>query len=333
LRTFHQWYNKNADRIDKSDENDEAARRMFDEDLDTLHAYSLIKESNRSPSVDDEALEMHALVQLCTRVWLKSSDEANKWEGAFIGVLAQELPIGEYENWKQCEKLLPHANLVCSTEVPRDERLIRPWAIVLTRSAWYVCLRGNYHTAHALVSTAVAAQGNVLSLDDWHVRESISVLVMTLHYQQKFEEAAALTQQVLEWQEKKVVSDCDLSYLTNMADTLGFLGKCEDSEDLYRRAPEQSEKELGPIHPSTLATVTQLANITLAQSKLEEADHLSWRALRAKEKELGSHHPHTLLSMSNLAWLLCRRGKYEESTKMARRAWQGREKELRGTAP
>ena len=53
-------------------EDREEADSAFDEDLDTLQAYSLV-----STTADKDACEMHALVQFCTQVWLSSfSDTA-----------------------------------------------------------------------------------------------------------------------------------------------------------------------------------------------------------------------------------------------------------------
>ena len=68
----------------------------FDEDLDTLQAYSLVSVMN-----DADTCEMHASVQFCTRVWLASLGDAEQWEQTFM-LIAKENPSGEYENSAKC---------------------------------------------------------------------------------------------------------------------------------------------------------------------------------------------------------------------------------------
>lgn len=69
----------------------------FDEDLDILQAYSLV-----SVTADADTCEMHALVQFCTRVWLASLGDAERWKKTFLVLMATTLPIGEYESSAKC---------------------------------------------------------------------------------------------------------------------------------------------------------------------------------------------------------------------------------------
>jgi hypothetical protein len=81
-------------RDEKEQEETESA---FDEDLDTLQAYSLV-----SMTADTDTCEMHASVQFCTRVWLASLGNAEQWEKTFLMLVAKELPSEEYENSAKC---------------------------------------------------------------------------------------------------------------------------------------------------------------------------------------------------------------------------------------
>ncbi|KAF2844063.1 hypothetical protein T440DRAFT_60135 [Plenodomus tracheiphilus IPT5] len=55
-------------------EDEEDAGERFNEDLDTLQAYSLV-----SITVDGDTCEMHALVQFCTQVWLQFGLPPTLW--------------------------------------------------------------------------------------------------------------------------------------------------------------------------------------------------------------------------------------------------------------
>jgi hypothetical protein len=61
---------------------------------------------------------------------------------------------------------------------------------------------------------------------------------------------------------------------------------------------------LGPKHPDTLTSISNLAAVLKSQGKYEEAEAMNRQTLALKETVLGPKHPDTLTSMSNLAWVL-----------------------------
>jgi hypothetical protein len=106
------------------------ADSAFDEDLDTLLAYSLV-----AVTANSNECEMHALVQFCVQAWLSSYNDAEQWEQRFITLMAQELPTGNYENWETCQQLLPHIEKLYNTQPAADDAL-KAWTQVLTNAAW-----------------------------------------------------------------------------------------------------------------------------------------------------------------------------------------------------
>lgn len=77
---------------------------------------------------------------------------------------------------------------------------------------------------------------------------------------------------------------------------------------LLRRALELRQKQLGPAHPETAATLNNLANVLLALGNLAQAEPLQRRALRALEDALGSGHSRVATASSNLADILRAKG-------------------------
>jgi hypothetical protein len=63
----------------------------FEDDLLALRNYSFI-----SANMDGTTFEMHGLVQLAIREWLKASKQQERWKQQFIKNLNAELPTGEY---------------------------------------------------------------------------------------------------------------------------------------------------------------------------------------------------------------------------------------------
>lgn len=229
--------------------------RTFDEDLNTLYAYSLITTTTTTTTApaDTKMWEMHALVQFCTRVWLSSFSEPERWKGEFVELLAQDFPSGHYENWKQCEQLLPHVELLYEAE-PASEQLLTAWAQVLTNAASYLWMKGNYQTAQAVVTEAVTARERVLGLDNDQTLTSVTMLALVLQDQGKYDEA----------------------------------------EKLNRRALEGREKELGEHHPDTLASVYCLAYLLHPLERYAEAIELYERAYNGYVQKLGPQHANTI---------------------------------------
>jgi len=72
---------------------------------------------------------------------------------------------------------------------------------------------------------------------------------------------------------------------------------------MHRQALRLSKTVLGKEHPSTLASMNNLAGVLSCQGKSEQAEEMHRQTLRLMEKVLGKEHPSTLTSMK--AWQEC----------------------------
>ncbi|KAK3613079.1 hypothetical protein LTR22_028314, partial [Elasticomyces elasticus] len=91
------------------------------------------------------------------------------------------------------------------------------------------------------------------------------------------------------------------SVLYKAAWFIGEQGQYKAAEEMNRRALKGYEKALGPEHPSTLTSVSNLALVLKSQGKYEAAEEMNRRAFKGYEKALGPEHPATLTSVGNLA--------------------------------
>ncbi|RYP63778.1 hypothetical protein DL771_009111 [Monosporascus sp. 5C6A] len=313
-------YSRSVTETGDKDEADNA----FDEDFDTLQAYSLI-----AATAEIDMYEMHALVQFCTQVWLSSLSDAERWKQKFVGLMAREFPTGMFESWAKCQQLLPHIESLYDTEPATDE-LLKEWAQILTNAAWYMRMKGSYMIAQEIATKALTTTERVLGQDDKWTLKSVTALAAVLQCQGKYGEAEKLNRRALQVREKELgVEHPDtLASMSNLAGALQCQGKYDEAEKLNRRALEGREKELGVRHPDTLTNVNNLALVLRYQGKYDKAEKLNRRALEGWEKELGVEHPDTLTSVSNLAAPLQFQGKYDEAEKLNRRALEGMERVL-----
>jgi tetratricopeptide (TPR) repeat protein len=321
-------YNRRSLIIADLDDED-AVDSAFNEDLDTLHAYSLV-----SVATEADLYEMHALVQFCTKVWLSSFGEAEQWVQCYMELMAAELPAGEHKDWAKCQQLLPHVEPLFDSQPTTDEAS-KAWTQVLDNAAWYLQGRGNYYMAQQVATKALVAREILFGIEDVRTLHSAGVLAVVLREQGEYQEAEALLQRALEGLKKKQGAhhpDTLASAIT-LAVVLTAQGKYNEAETLYRQVLEEQEREPSARHFDKLVTLGNLATVLRDQAKYEEAETLQRRALNDKEMMLGACHPSTLTSVDNLAWVLQDQGKYEEAETLCQRVLQGREKELGACHP
>jgi hypothetical protein len=123
---------KNERDNDEEDSTSEASvDDRFEDDVLTLRDYSFV-----SVTTDMDTLEMHSLVQLAMRKWLKGKKQAERWKQQFITNLCAAFPTGEYGNWEKCKELFPHTKAAL-TQPPESEAACNKWALLLYNAAWY----------------------------------------------------------------------------------------------------------------------------------------------------------------------------------------------------
>jgi serine/threonine protein kinase len=89
--------------------------------------------------------------------------------------------------------------------------------------------------------------------------------------------------------------------LNALGETYRGLGLYDRAVSLHERARGMREAALGPDHPDTLSSRTNLANAYRAAGRLPEAIALHEGTLKLREARLGPDHPDTLGTRNNLA--------------------------------
>jgi tetratricopeptide (TPR) repeat protein len=119
------------------------------------------------------------------------------------------------------------------------------------------------------------------------------------------------------------------------ASLLDQVGKCQTSlgqyaaaEVSHRQASLITNELLGPEHPYTLTSMSNLALVLDDQGRYEEAEAINRQTLAQSTRVLGPEHLDTLMSMNNLAQVLDSQGRYEEAEAISRQTLTGYEKVL-----
>ncbi|KAH8721545.1 Tetratricopeptide repeat-domain-containing protein [Phaeosphaeriaceae sp. PMI808] len=268
---------------DEDDDWQSSARVEFEFDVLMLFNYSFISFSRDG----DTVFEMYRLVQLATRNWLEINGQYEQWQQLFLKNLCAAFPMGEYENWPACQILFPHAKSAAAQRPERHD-LLRDWASILYKAAWYAWQVGNASEAETMSFQAMRARESTLGEDDEDTLNSMELVALVLQDQGKYEEAETMS-----W-----------------------------------RALEGRGMVLGKDHPDTLSSVSTLASVLQDQGKYEEAETMSWRALEGREEVLGEDHPDTLTSVHSLASLFDQQRRYDTALPLYERASSGFRRQL-----
>ncbi|KUM60368.1 hypothetical protein ACN42_g6761 [Penicillium freii] len=287
-----------------------------------LNAFSFITRHD-----DGSAFDLHRLVHLVTRGWLKKTGELPACHEQAVLRLSELLSDISQTNRAHWRLYISHAQYA----VGGDEKKCSKEELNLAQKCGD-CLYydGRYREAETVSQMVLASREKVLGLEHPDTLTSVSNLGLVLDSQGKYEDAEAMHWRVLQAREKVLGPEHPdtLTSVSNLGLVLDSQGKYEDAEAIHRRALQAREKVLGPEHPDTLTSVNNLGPVLSHQGKYEEAEAMHRRALQAREKVLGPEHPDTLISVNNLGLVLNGQGKYEEAEAMHRRDLEGSEKVL-----
>ncbi|KAF1934525.1 hypothetical protein EJ02DRAFT_390527, partial [Clathrospora elynae] len=147
-----------------------AGDNEFEDDIVALRNFCFI-----SVDTSGTSFEMHALVQLATRMWLEANSKLEQWKEQFVSNLCAAFPNGEYENWVTCRALFAHARSAIG-QPPEHESSLAEWATLLYRAAWYAEGMGNSTDAATLATKSMRARKKVLGQEHQDTLSSMAMV-------------------------------------------------------------------------------------------------------------------------------------------------------------
>jgi tetratricopeptide (TPR) repeat protein len=286
-----------------------------------LHA---IEEAGRFALIhrdpDSKSLHVHRLVQDVVKDEM-DSETRRCWAERVVLALSEAFPKAEFQNWPQCELLLPHARIAA--------RLVDEFGLysaaatrLLDGSGDYLDDRGRYTEAEPLYRRALTIREKLLGPDHPDSAASLNRLAALCRHQGRYTEAELLYRRALAIREKSFgpVHLDTAATLNNLALLYDNQGRYAEAERLYQRVLAIHEKALGSEHPSAATGLNNLASLYHNQGRFADAEPLYRRAVAIKEKAFGSEHPDTATSLNNLALLYGDQSRYDEALTLHWRA-------------
>jgi tetratricopeptide (TPR) repeat protein len=298
------------------------SRRKEIDALGTLTAYSF---ASRRPA--DVTLDLHRLVHLATRNWLRKEGLLVHWTERAIMRLEEVFPDNNHMKRSIWRTYLPHVRYVLESDVNKDGE--RKMAL-LWRYGTCLYSDGRWSDAELSFSRIQAIEMRRLGVDNPNTLTSIAWLASTYRNQGRWEEAEKLEVQVMETRKTKLGDDHPdtLTSIANLASTFWNQGRWEEAEKLFVQVMETRKTKLGDDHPDTLSSIANLASTYRNQGRWEEAEKLFVQVMETRKTKLGDDHPDTLTSIANLASTFWNQGRWEEAEKLEVQVMETRKTKL-----
>ena len=287
------------------------SRKKELEALGTLTAYSFVQ---RRP---DDTLDLHRLVHLATRNWLRKEKLLAKSIDRAISRLVEVFPPAEHEFRAVWRKYIPHATYALENDViDPDDNNIR------TDLLWKLasCLEeeGQYDKAEEGFLKVSQIRQAVLGPEHPETLTSVNSLASVYREKGHWDQAEELELQVMETRTRLLgPEDPDtLTSVNNLASTYREKGKYSEAERLGLQVIEARKRVLGPEHPDTLSSISNLASTYWNLRNFDKAEALELQVLAVRKRVLGPDHPDTLCSICNLASTYWDQGRWSEAEEL-----------------
>ncbi|KAL3447829.1 hypothetical protein BJX65DRAFT_86153 [Aspergillus insuetus] len=287
-----------------------ATRKQQLEALGLLNAYSFTAGQHTG-------INIHRLVHLATRNWLRQSDLFDHWVGEVANRIEDVFANGDSSNRRLWREYRPHAlSLVqdaafaCHEDSHPD--LIEYIANCLKRD-------GRYFGAEALYARLVTIHGRGAGQDHHLTLDSMAQLALMYFFQGRWKECDELYLQVFERKTRLLgASHPDTSETLRMhIVSCAFQLRGDEAEKLALQAMELSERGLGPEAQTTLVCRTDLARIYLIRGRREHSLETYRSTIERMKTAVGQEQDRTFFAMSNLAIAFLEMGHYLEAEKIS----------------
>lgn len=272
------------------------------ESLGTIQAYSFATSST------GETLDMHPLVQIVGRDWLRENEVASEYVGRALSIIEDAFPDASHENRTVCLSFLPQAlaTLEFSEEFPKlsEEHKLKK-ASLLHLAAGFFLNEGIPDQAQSFLRKALKIREEFLSLTHTDTLRSKANLALSIHYLGTSEEAERALQEVLNVKESLGASNDDdtLKWKFYLAEFYKAREKFAEAETLLKEVIEAHQNVKGPDHQETVRGKIELVALYIYQDRLSDAEELAKEMVIKSRDCFGENHSETISCELYLAYV------------------------------
>ncbi|KAF2183895.1 kinesin light chain, partial [Zopfia rhizophila CBS 207.26] len=299
----------------------ESAKKAVDA-IGTLTAYSFVTKQKAG-----QLLDLHRLVHLATRNWLRVDGTLGVWAATALARLEEVFPDDDHTNRSAWRMYLPHARYALEMEENGSEG---EKSGLLWKFAMCTYSDGRYNESEQVFVQVMETRKRVLGEEHPDTLSSMGNLASTYRNQGRWKEAEELFVQVMETSSRVLGEEHPdtLTSMGNLASTYWNQGRWKEAEELEGQVMEMGKRVLGEEHSDTLASMGNLALTYWNQGRWKEAEELFVQVMETSSSVLGEEHPDTLTSMGNLALTYRNQGRWKEAEELEVQAMEMRKRVL-----
>jgi tetratricopeptide (TPR) repeat protein len=286
-------------------------RKVEFEAMGVLQAYSFINVRGHSAVFD-----LHRLVHLAMRSWLRKEGELSRWQKAALQRLDDLLPSEEHKDRTQWIFLLPHAAAALRATDITDTDSTK--LSVMAKYGMCLYYDGRYHDAEIAIRNVLALETRLLGEDHPDVLTAMFNLALIHGHNGHWSEAEELGTKVIE-KRGQILGPHHPDTLAVTAKSVllyTLQGQWQRAEALGKQTVEACRQALGPDHPITIDSMSNLAAAYAGQHRWSQAEVLQLHVASTNTRLLGAEHPDSLTSTADLAATYCQLKRWREAEEM-----------------
>lgn len=293
--------------------------------LGTLQGYALV-----NPSSGNEIFSVHRLVQYAMRKRLASVDAATKWLRKALSILSEQFPDGQYESWKTCAALIPHALHIIKNDFSKSTEDMLLVAMLQSKISRYYSMVGLYSQAATLSLKALETFRRCPNAPKKVVYETKFLRAKALLDNDQLQEAEDLAKEV--WYERQHELGAKHADTLESYNTLAMIyqeqGKFKEGAKIARHTLKGLRKTLKADDIIIQNTKRRLGTILHLLGEYLEAENILREALDVYTDQCGSDDFVALKVKWRLAWILHDQGKYKEAAQMSFETWTAQKRTI-----
>ncbi|KAJ5818925.1 Acyl transferase/acyl hydrolase/lysophospholipase [Penicillium riverlandense] len=263
--------------------------------IGTLSSYSFVRVRHK-----DGLLDMHRLVHLAMRNWLKSIGSLESWQRSVFRGINDRYPLVILLDQTQWRAVMPHALHILNTTA-KDENTVERSSL-LHKVALCVFHDGRISEAQELALEASEISKCSLGPEHPATLSCLSSLATIYGEQGLLFKSLKLYEEIFEHLKKSMGSSHPdtLNAMARIAFQAREAGDLQKAEDVGSQVIKHYLKNPGLYHVNTLCAISDMALVYDLQSRTHDAAELGLQALNITKRVLGPDNPHTVAAMCNL---------------------------------
>ncbi|KAL2782765.1 hypothetical protein BJX66DRAFT_164376 [Aspergillus keveii] len=272
----------------------EESRKALVESIGVLEGYAFV---TRRPT---KSFDMHRLVHLATRNWLRKIGSLSKWTLTTLTRLEEIFPNDDHTNRDKWKTYLPHAQGLLRKE---EVQGIRQRYDLLYKVS--MCLLADGRAMEAVQCLEECCNWDRRNHDEEHPSRLASQHELARGYQAngQINQAVELLEQVVAVQERTLAEEHPSRLASQHELARGYQanGQIKQAVELLEHVVAVQERTLAKEHPSRLASRHELARAYQDNGQIKQAVGLLEHVVAVEERTLAEEHPSRLASQHALA--------------------------------